>query len=76
MKKELVAVKNRYYWDIILDIALSENKNLIEASSVIEILNVNIFTSNPVSYEITDIEIFAICDDLNTVNPGNACKIM
>lgn len=74
MAKELVAVKNREYWDIILDVSLSEGKNLTEESEVIKIISNNINLSEGTSFIVEDIEIFAICE-IETINPGNACKL-
>lgn len=74
MKKELVAVKNREHWDIILDISLSEGKKLT-AEEAISVLKINYDEIANVEFIIEDIEIFAMIDSMTTVNPGNECKI-
>lgn len=75
MKKELVAVKNREYWDIIFDVSLSEGKNLSSDIDTIDIIKNNYVELTNANFIVKGIEIFAIVDNLSTVNPGNGCKV-
>lgn len=74
MSKELIAVKNREHWDIILDISLSEGKEL-DTGEVIALVKDKYRFSPDTSFVIEGIEIFAFIDNMETVNPGNQCKI-
>ena len=74
MKKELVAVKNRNYWDIIFDVSLSEGKNLSSDIDTINIIKNNYVELINANFIVEGIEIFVIVDNLSTVNLGNGCK--
>jgi hypothetical protein len=74
MKRELVAVKPNETWDIILDISLSEGKNLT-AEQAINIIRSNYSETSNAEFVIDGIDMFVLLDNMTTVNPGNGCKI-
>lgn len=75
MKRELVAVKPGNTWDIILDISLSEGKNLTTEEETIAVLKANYSDIENAEFVIEDNEMFAIVDSMTTINPGDECKI-
>jgi hypothetical protein len=74
MNKELIAVKNREHWDIILDVSLSEGKEL-KTEEVINIVKDKYGFPPDTSFVVEGIELFALIDNMETVNPGNECKV-
>jgi len=74
VKRELVAIKLNETWDIILDIRLSEGKNLT-AEQTIDIIRENFSETLNAEFVIDGIEMFVLLDNMTTVNPGDACKI-
>jgi hypothetical protein len=74
MKRELVAVKPNEAWDIILDISLSEGKNLT-AEQAINIIRNNYSETLNAEFVIDGNDMFVLLDNMTTVNPGDACKI-
>jgi hypothetical protein len=74
MNKELIAVKNREHWDIILDVSLSEGKEL-KTEEVINIVKDKYDFPLDTSFVTEGIELFALIDNMETVNPGNECKV-
>ena len=75
MIKELVAVKPSGTWDIILDVSLSEGKNLTEENDVIDIIKQNYSELANVNFVVEGIDMFVEVNSMTTVNPGDACKI-
>jgi len=75
MERELVAVKNRECWDIILDISLSEGRNLVSDSNTINIIKNNYSELSNAEFIVEGTEMFAFVEHLSTVNPGDICKV-
>lgn len=74
MKRELVAVKPGNTWDIILDVSLSEGKNLT-TEETIAVLKANYAEIANAEFIVEGIDMFAIVDSMTTINPGEGCKI-
>lgn len=75
MMKELVAVKPNETWDIILDVTLSEGKNLRDETEVIRILKENYPDLSNLNFVVEGVDMFALSANMKAVNPGDECKI-
>lgn len=75
MKRELVAVKPSNTWDIILDVTLSEGKNLTTVEETVAVLKANYTEIANAEFVVEGIDMFAIVDSMTTINPGDGCKI-
>lgn len=75
MKKELVAVKPNNTWDIFLDIRLSEGKNLTSTAETISIIKANYQQLQSAEFVVEGIDMYALIDNMTTINPGEECKI-
>ena len=75
MKRELVAVKPDNTWDIILNVALSEGKNLVSEEETIDIIKTNYSMLANANFIIEGIDMYAEVNSLTTINPGEECKI-
>lgn len=76
MTKELVSVKGlNGCWDLILDVRLSANLNLTDATEMIQLVKDNYHELSNCEYSVEDDEIYVFVENMTQINPGTECKI-